>query len=125
AIKFLSRGQQAGAAETADIAEAELPGAVVQDQDQVSVSLHDLVCRHDGQLPGHAEMQEQDSAALQVDHDPFAAALDFFDAQAAKLLAPLGPPWRTQPLAAGADGSKSVARQAGAQLANNSLDFRQ
>src|SRR5262245_27405340 len=80
--------------------------------------------RHDGELPRHAEVNDE-PGAFEIDQDPLAAPRDLAHRPADDLTFTARGPAPPQALLADLQSGDRLAMERPAQIANDGLDFRQ
>src|SRR5207237_601467 len=121
-VERAARREESDAAEAADVAKTELL-AIVERPDDVRMVLALAGRWAQGQLPGHAQVDEQTWAA-QIDDDPLAAPRHAADALAARVIFHAAQGTTAQVMRPASDSGKTAARQGFAQIAHNGFDFR-
>src|SRR5260370_10929459 len=123
ALELIARTIKGRAAETANVAEAQLVSTSVQAEGYVRVGRRPLMCRPDGQLSGHAQVNHQMKISVKVENNPFASAAHphdpITDQQSFPALLPLLP----QTLAADPDCCNAPVNQVWSQLSNDGFNF--
>ncbi len=114
------------AAEAADVAVAQLLSGGVEVKDQMQMVRSRSAGVHDGELAGHAEVDDEKRAIVQVNDDPFSTPTEDFDAPVGQQVVPGTKPGPAQLVLAGTlHGDEAPAHEQRSQVADDGLDFRQ
>jgi hypothetical protein len=117
-------GNHRCAAEAAHVTESQLRAARFQIEHQVRMARHWFIAPQDAQLTRHTEMDDQMTASIEGEHDPFPTPAHFSDAPANERLAPApspAPPKWSRP---DPDRKASSTNERRPQISDDRFNFR-